>query len=41
VGCKVNVPPGMKVFDLGCGWGCSAKYAAEKYGVEINGLTVS
>jgi cyclopropane-fatty-acyl-phospholipid synthase len=38
---KANLQPGMKVLDLGCGWGCFAKYAAEKYGVEAIGLTVS
>ncbi len=38
---KANLQPGMKVLDLGCGWGCLAKYAAEKYGVEVTGLTVS
>lgn len=38
---KANLRPGMKVLDLGCGWGCFVKYAAEKYGVEATGLTVS
>lgn len=38
---KANLEPGMKVLDLGCGWGCFAKYAAEKYGVEATGFTVS
>ena len=38
---KAKLKPGMKVLDLGCGWGCFAKYAAEKYGVEATGLTVS
>jgi len=38
---KANLQPGMKVLDLGCGWGCFAKYAAEKYGVEATGFTVS
>jgi cyclopropane-fatty-acyl-phospholipid synthase len=31
----------MKVLELGCGWGSFAKYAAEKYGVEVLGVTVS
>jgi cyclopropane-fatty-acyl-phospholipid synthase len=31
----------MKVLDLGCRWACFAKYAAEKYGVEVTGLTVA
>ncbi|MEA3277285.1 MAG: cyclopropane fatty acyl phospholipid synthase [Pseudomonadota bacterium] len=38
---KANLQPGMKVLELGCGWGCFAQYAAEKYGVEVTGLTVS
>jgi cyclopropane-fatty-acyl-phospholipid synthase len=38
---KANLQPGMKVLDLGCGWGSFIKYAAEKYGVEATGLTVS
>jgi len=31
----------MKVLDIGCGWSAFGKYAAEKYGVEVVGLTVS
>ena len=38
---KVGLEPGMKVLDLGCGWGCFAKYAAETYGAEVTGVTVS
>ncbi len=38
---KIELEPGMKVLDLGCGWGCFAKYAAEKYGAEVTGVTVS
>jgi cyclopropane-fatty-acyl-phospholipid synthase len=38
---KIGLEPGMKVLDLGCGWGCFAKYAAEKYGAEVLGVTVS
>jgi cyclopropane-fatty-acyl-phospholipid synthase len=33
--------PGMRVFDIGCGWGNFAHYAASKYGVQVVGLTVS
>lgn len=33
--------PGMKVLDIGCGWGGFAKYAAEKYNVKALGITVS
>jgi len=38
---KVGLRPGMKVLDIGCGWGGFAKYAAERYGVEVTGFTVS
>lgn len=38
---KLNLKPGMKVLDIGCGWGSFCKYAAEKYGVEMVGITVS
>jgi cyclopropane-fatty-acyl-phospholipid synthase len=38
---KIELEPGMKILDLGCGWGCFAKYAAEKYGAEVTGVTVS
>lgn len=31
----------MKILELGCGWGSFAKYAAEKYGTSVVGLTVS
>lgn len=38
---SVGLSPGMKVLDIGCGWGSFAKYAAEKYGVHVVGITVS
>jgi len=38
---KLGLQPGMRVLDIGCGWGGAAKFAAERYGVEIVGLTVS
>lgn len=38
---KINLEPGMKVLELGCGWGSFAKYAAENYGVEVTAVTVS
>jgi len=38
---KIGIHPGMKVLDIGCGWGGFAKYAAEKYGASVLGLTVS
>ena len=38
---KIHLKPGMKVLDIGCGWGGFAKYAAEKFGVSVCGITVS
>jgi cyclopropane-fatty-acyl-phospholipid synthase len=38
---KLYLQPGMKVLDIGCGWGAFGKYAAEKYGVKVVGVTVS
>ncbi len=38
---KIGLKPGMRVLDIGCGWGSFARYAAEKYGTEVVGITVS
>ncbi len=38
---KIQLKHGMKVLDIGCGWGGFAKYAAEKYDVKVIGITVS
>lgn len=38
---KLNLKPGMHILDIGCGWGAFGKYVAEKYQVEVVGLTVS
>ena len=38
---KINLKPGMKVLDLGCGWGGAAKYFSESYGVKVIGNTIS
>lgn len=38
---KLDLKPGMRVLDIGCGWGSFAGYAAEKYGCEVVGITVS
>ncbi|QJB37454.1 cyclopropane fatty acyl phospholipid synthase [Chitinophaga oryzae] len=38
---KLQLKPGMHVLDIGCGWGSFAKYAAEKYGVSVTGVTIS
>ncbi len=38
---KLGLEPGMRVLDIGCGWGGTAKFAAERFGVEVVGITVS
>ena len=38
---KLQLRPGMRVLDIGCGWGGAAKFAAEHYGVRVVGVTVS
>lgn len=38
---KLDLKPGMKILDIGCGWGAFCKYAAEKYNVHIIGITIS
>ncbi len=38
---KLGLKPGMKLLDIGCGWGSFMLYAAEKYGVICDGLTLS
>ena len=38
---KLQLKPGQRVLDVGCGWGEALKFAAEKYGVAGVGITVS
>jgi cyclopropane-fatty-acyl-phospholipid synthase len=38
---KLDLQPGMRVLDIGCGWGGTARFAAERCGVEVVGITVS
>jgi cyclopropane-fatty-acyl-phospholipid synthase len=38
---KIYLKPGMRILDIGCGWGAFGKYAAEKNDVEVTGITVS
>jgi cyclopropane-fatty-acyl-phospholipid synthase len=38
---KIGLQPGMTVLELGCGWGSFAKFAAERYGARVLGVTVS
>jgi cyclopropane-fatty-acyl-phospholipid synthase len=38
---KLGLKPGMRVLDVGCGWGSFALHAAGKYGVTVVGVTLS
>lgn len=38
---KLQLEPGMRLLDIGCGWGGLARYAAEHFGVSAVGITVS
>jgi cyclopropane-fatty-acyl-phospholipid synthase len=33
--------PGQRILDIGCGWGGFARYAAERHGASVVGITVS
>jgi len=38
---KIGLQKDMRVLDIGCGWGSFAKFAAEKYGASVVGVSVS
>lgn len=38
---KLQLQPGEKVLELGCGFGGFAKFAAERYGVSVSGYNIS
>lgn len=38
---KLGLAPGMKVLEIGSGWGAFARHAAKEYGVSVTSLTVS
>lgn len=38
---KLQLGPGERLLDLGCGWGALVMWAAERYGVEAYGVTLS
>jgi cyclopropane-fatty-acyl-phospholipid synthase len=38
---KLHLKPGLKVLDIGCGWGGFAYYAAKNYKVNVVGITIS
>lgn len=38
---KLGLQPGMRVLDVGCGWGGLARHAARHFGCEVVGITLS
>jgi len=38
---KLGLRPGMRLLDVGCGWGSMAMHAAAEHGVRVVGVTIS
>ncbi|WP_248294797.1 cyclopropane-fatty-acyl-phospholipid synthase family protein [Actinoplanes sp. TBRC 11911] len=38
---KLDLKPGQRLLDVGCGWGSLAIHAAREYGVQVLGITLS
>lgn len=38
---RLELKPGQRLLDIGCGWGALAEIAARDYGVHVTGLTLS
>ena len=38
---KLNLKEGMRLLDIGCGWGSFVEYAANNYDIEAVGITIS
>jgi cyclopropane-fatty-acyl-phospholipid synthase len=38
---KLGLQPGMRLLDVGCGWGGMVRHAAKNYGVSVLGVTLS
>lgn len=41
IAAKLNLKPGMKVLDIGCGWGGMAIFIAQTYDCKVVGVTLS
>jgi len=41
VATKLQLQPGQRLLDVGCGWGSFAIHAAREYGVKVTGITLS
>ncbi|MBN8815788.1 MAG: class I SAM-dependent methyltransferase [Sphingomonas sp.] len=41
IAAKLAIKPGMRVLDIGCGWGGMAMYLHQKTGAEVLGVTLS
>ena len=38
---RLRLRPGLRLLDIGCGWGGLARYAARQYGCQVVGITIS
>lgn len=38
---KLQIEPGDRLLEIGCGWGAFAVYAARNYGAHVTGVTIS
>ncbi len=41
IAAKLLLEPGMKVLDMGCGWGALGRYLARTFDVDVTGVTLS
>jgi cyclopropane-fatty-acyl-phospholipid synthase len=39
--CKIHPRSGQRILDIGCGWGCIAKYIADQTETHVTGITIS